>query len=180
MATGEDDKKKVQGKGFAGLSSLVSDVDTTPRPATKKPTARSTGTSPGASRPAPQAAPPKPQPAQQQPYKPPQQPGSGSIRWQVVDRYRRHCCFFLAHQPVQQEHLHSSSGLFAISAEHDAQLFPTSTTAGAIASGGVQASGWSRPHILKRSDRLLPRPKYPHGWRDVCGRQPQRIECEPV
>ena len=79
MTAGEDDKKKEQGKGFAGLSSLVSDVDATPPPAAKKTTTSSTGTALGASRPAPQAAPPKSQPAPaQQPYKPPQQPGSGS------------------------------------------------------------------------------------------------------
>lgn len=80
MAAGEDDKKKEQGKGFAGLSSLVSDVDTTPPPAAKKTTAgTTTGAASGASRPVPQAAPPKPQSApRQQPYKPPQQPGSNS------------------------------------------------------------------------------------------------------
>jgi hypothetical protein len=76
---GDDDKKKEQGKGFAGLSSLVSNVDATPPPATKQPTTSSTGTASRASRPATQAAPPKPQTAPpQQAYKPPQQPGSGS------------------------------------------------------------------------------------------------------
>lgn len=64
MATSEEHKKKEQGKGFAGLSSLVSDVDATPPPAPKKTSTSSTGTAP--------------QPAPQQPYKPPQQPGSGS------------------------------------------------------------------------------------------------------
>jgi hypothetical protein len=77
VATDEGDKKK-EGKGFAGLSSLVSDVDTPPPSAAKKPTASSTSAFSGAGRPAPQAAPPKPQPAPQTPYKPPQQPGSGS------------------------------------------------------------------------------------------------------
>ena len=82
MTSGEDSKKKEQGKGFAGLSSLVSDVDATPPPAAKKTTTSSTGTALGASRPAPQAAPPKSQPAPaQQSYKPPQQPGSGSSAW---------------------------------------------------------------------------------------------------
>jgi hypothetical protein len=78
VAAGEDDKKKEQGKGFAGLSSLVSDVNTMPPPAAKKPATGSSGTTSGASRPASQAASPEPQPAPQQPYKPPQQPGSGS------------------------------------------------------------------------------------------------------
>lgn len=78
MAAGEDDKKKEQGKGFAGLSSLVSDVDTTPPPAAKKTATGSTGTTSGASRPASQAALPESQPAPPQPYKPPQQPGSSS------------------------------------------------------------------------------------------------------
>ena len=78
MAAGEDDKKKEQGKGFAGLSSLVSDVDTTLPPAEKKTTTGSAGATSGAGRPVPPPAVPRPQPAPQQPYKPPQQPGSGS------------------------------------------------------------------------------------------------------
>lgn len=80
MATGEDDNKKKEGKGFAGLSSLVSDVDAPPPPAAKMPPTSPSGTtSSGAGRPTPQPAPPpKPQPAPQQSYKPPQQPGSGS------------------------------------------------------------------------------------------------------
>lgn len=86
MTAGEDDKKKEQGKGFAGLSSLVSDVDATPPPAAKKTTTSSAGTALGASRPAPQAAPPKSQPAPaQQAYKSPQHPGSGSssVKWWI-------------------------------------------------------------------------------------------------
>jgi hypothetical protein len=77
---GKDDKKNEQGKGFAGLFSLVSDVDTTPPPAEKRTTTRGTTETPsGISRPAPLPAPPKPQPAPQQLYKVPQQPGSGSF-----------------------------------------------------------------------------------------------------
>jgi len=71
VAGGEEDKKSGEGKGFAGLSSLVSDVDTTPPPVPKK-TTGSTGPAPGTSRPSPQPTPPP------QPYKPPQQPSSGS------------------------------------------------------------------------------------------------------
>lgn len=79
MATGEDDNnKEKESKGFAGLFSLVSDVDAMPPPVAKKPTASPTGTSSGASRPVPQAAPSKSQPTPQKPYKPPQKPGSGS------------------------------------------------------------------------------------------------------
>jgi len=78
VAAAEDDKKQEQGKGFAGLSTLVSDVDTTFPPAAKKPTTSSTGAASGASRSAPQTTPPEPKPAPQQPYKPPRQPGSGS------------------------------------------------------------------------------------------------------
>lgn len=40
MAGGQDDKKKEQGKGFAGLSSLVSHVDTAPPPIANSPKAR--------------------------------------------------------------------------------------------------------------------------------------------
>lgn len=71
MAGGEENKKIGEGKGFAGLSSLVSDVDTTPPPVPKK-TTSSTGPAPGTSRPSPQPTPPP------QPNKPPQQPSSGS------------------------------------------------------------------------------------------------------
>lgn len=75
MAGGENDKKE-EGKGFAGLSSLVSDVDTTPPPAAKKEPAAA----PSAPRPAPQPAQPQPQPqpSQRQTYQEPPQPSSGS------------------------------------------------------------------------------------------------------
>lgn len=76
MAGGENDKKE-EGKGFAGLSSLVSDVDTTPPPAAKKEPAAA---APSAPRPAPQPAQPQPQPqpSQRQTYQEPPQPSSGS------------------------------------------------------------------------------------------------------
>jgi hypothetical protein len=75
VAGGENDKKE-EGKGFAGLSSLVSDVDTTPPPAAKKEPAAA----PNAPRPAPQPAQPQPQPqpSQRQTYQEPPQPSSGS------------------------------------------------------------------------------------------------------
>ncbi len=78
MAGGENDKKE-EGKGFAGLSSLVSDVDTTPPPAAKK---EPVAAAPSAPRPAPQPAQPQPQPqpqtSQHQTYQEPSQPSSGS------------------------------------------------------------------------------------------------------
>lgn len=69
---GEEEQKKGDGKGFAGLSSLVSDVDTTPPPAAK---AEPAAAAPGAGRPAPQPA--QPQPSQRQTYQEPAQPSSG-------------------------------------------------------------------------------------------------------
>ena len=73
--TGEnDEQKKGEGKGFAGLSSLVSDVDTTPSPPTPKKEPAAPG--PSAGRPATQATQPKPQPRPT--YQPPTQPSSGS------------------------------------------------------------------------------------------------------
>lgn len=75
MATGENDKKE-ESKGFAGLSSLVSDVDTPPLPATKtEPTA-----APSAQRQAPQPTRPQsqPQPNQRPTYQEPPQPTSSS------------------------------------------------------------------------------------------------------
>lgn len=78
MAAGEEEQKKGQGKGFAGLSSLVSDVDASLPPPAKQEAAGS-GASSSVERPtASQNAQPEPQPAQQQPYQAPSQPSSGS------------------------------------------------------------------------------------------------------
>lgn len=68
---GEEEPKKGEGKGFAGLSSLVSDVDTTPPPAPKREPAVA---APSAERPAS----PQPQTSQRQTYQEPSQPSSGS------------------------------------------------------------------------------------------------------
>lgn len=82
MAADEEEQTKGGGKGFAGLSSLVSEVDTTLPPVAKK---ERTGTSSDASStvsPSPQAAQPQPQPqpqpSQRQTYQEPPQPSSGS------------------------------------------------------------------------------------------------------
>jgi hypothetical protein len=80
VATGEEDNKKEEVKGFAGLSSLVSDVDaTTPPPVPKKPASSPSAATSAASRPTPPsvARPPHPQGAPQPPYKPPGPPGFG-------------------------------------------------------------------------------------------------------
>lgn len=79
VASGEEQGKGgSKGKGFAGLSSLVSDVDTSSAPAAKKgPTddaSTSIDTGPWSS----QAAQPKPQPSQRRTYQEPPQPSSGS------------------------------------------------------------------------------------------------------
>jgi peptidoglycan hydrolase-like protein with peptidoglycan-binding domain len=77
---GEEEQKKGEGKGFAGLSSLVSDVDTTPPPAAKK---EPPAAAPSAGRPASQPAQPQPQPSQRQTYQEPAQQSSGpsSGKW---------------------------------------------------------------------------------------------------
>ncbi|HQS64729.1 MAG TPA: hypothetical protein PLE48_14775 [Thiobacillus sp.] len=77
MTGGEEEPKKGEGKGFAGLSSLVSDVDTSspPPPVPKKEPAAAV---PSAGRPGLQPAQPQPQPSQQrQTYQEPAQPPSG-------------------------------------------------------------------------------------------------------
>ena len=75
MTGGEEEQKKEEGKGFAGLSSLVSDVDTTPpAPAPKKEPAAA---APSAGNPSSQPAQPQPQPSQRQTYQEPAQPSSG-------------------------------------------------------------------------------------------------------
>ena len=68
----DEEQKKGEGKGFAGLSSLVSDVDTRPPPAAK---AEPAATAPSTERPAQQA--PQPQQSQQhQTYQESAQPSS--------------------------------------------------------------------------------------------------------
>lgn len=77
MAAEEENNKKNEGKGFAGLSSLVSDVDTTPPPPAPK--TESAGSTTSTGRPASPAAQPQPQqPPQRQMYQEPPQPSSGS------------------------------------------------------------------------------------------------------
>lgn len=74
--TGGEEQKKEEPKGFAGLSSLVSDVDTTPPPTPKK---ESAAAAPSAERPAsPQPTELQPQPNQRQTYQKPSQPSSES------------------------------------------------------------------------------------------------------
>ena len=77
MTGGEEEPKKVESKGFAGLSSLVSDVDTSPPPppAPKKEPAAA---APSTGRHGLQPAQLQPQPSQQrQTYQEPAQPRSG-------------------------------------------------------------------------------------------------------
>lgn len=78
MVEGEDKNKKDESKGFAGLSSLVSDLDTSPPPAAKKEPTSTSGASSSPPPPSAQTAQPQPQPRQQQTYQEPSQPSSGS------------------------------------------------------------------------------------------------------
>jgi peptidoglycan hydrolase-like protein with peptidoglycan-binding domain len=77
VAAPEEGNQKEEVKGFAGLSSLVSDVDATPPPAAKTEPAAAI---PSAPRPAPQPAQQQPQPqsSQRQTYQEPAQSSSGS------------------------------------------------------------------------------------------------------
>ena len=77
MVEGEDKKnKKDESKGFAGLSSLVSDVDTSPIPTSKKKPPNTSGVSSSPPPLASHAAQPQPRP--QQPYQEHSQPSSES------------------------------------------------------------------------------------------------------
>lgn len=78
MAAGEEEQNKGEGKGFAGLSSLVSDVDVSLPPPAKQEAAGSDASSSTLRPTASQNAQPEPQPTQQQPYQAPSQPSSGS------------------------------------------------------------------------------------------------------
>lgn len=73
MTGGEEEPKKGEGKGFAGLSSLVSDVDTTPTPPApkKEPAAAAPSAGHAASQPRP------PTSQQRQTYQEPAQPSAG-------------------------------------------------------------------------------------------------------
>ncbi|MFC7411553.1 peptidoglycan-binding domain-containing protein [Hydrogenophaga atypica] len=75
MTGGEEEQKKGEGKGFAGLSSLVSDVDTTSPPAAKE---EPDASAPSTERPARQAAQPQPSQPHQTFQEPAQPPSSGS------------------------------------------------------------------------------------------------------
>lgn len=80
MTRGLEEQKKGEGKGFAGLSSLVSHVDTTPPPAAKT---EPVASAPSTERAAPQAALPPPS-QQRQTYQEPAQPpssGSSGSKW---------------------------------------------------------------------------------------------------
>lgn len=75
MTRGEEEPKKGEGKGFAGLSSLVSDVDTTPIPPAPK---KEPAAAPSAGHAASQPTQPRPPTSQQrQTYQEPAQPSSG-------------------------------------------------------------------------------------------------------
>ena len=80
MTAGGEEQRKggSKGKGFAGLSSLVSDVDTSPAPATKKEPTEDAGASIDTGPWSSQAAQPKPQPSQRRTYQELPQPSSGS------------------------------------------------------------------------------------------------------
>ncbi len=75
MTGGDEEQKKGEAKGFAGLSSLVSDMDTMPPPIAKAEPAAV----PDSWRPAPQAAQTKPNPQHQTHQVPAQTPAPGSF-----------------------------------------------------------------------------------------------------
>lgn len=76
MAVEEDKNKNNERKGFAGLSSLVSDVGTSPPPAAKKEPTSTSGASSSPPPPTSQTA--QPQPRQEETYQDTPQPSSGS------------------------------------------------------------------------------------------------------
>lgn len=85
MARGEEEQNKANCRGFAGLSSLVSDVDTSLPPPAKQEAATSDAASNAERRAASESQQPEPQPKQQpyqaaseQPYQAPSQQPSGS------------------------------------------------------------------------------------------------------
>lgn len=80
MAAGEEEQNNEERKGFAGLSSLVSDVDTSLPPPPKQEAETPVAAANAQGRAASASPQPEPQPTQpkQQPYQAPSQPASGS------------------------------------------------------------------------------------------------------
>lgn len=78
MAVEEDKNKKDERKGFAGLSSLVSDVGTSPPPSVKQEPASTSGASSSPPPPTSQTAQPQPSQQHQTYHEPAQPPSSGS------------------------------------------------------------------------------------------------------
>ena len=76
MAVEEETNKKDESKGFAGLSSLVSDVGTSPPPSAKSEPSNTLGAP--SSPPPPTSQTPQPQPRQEETYQDSPQPSSGS------------------------------------------------------------------------------------------------------
>jgi len=76
VAVEEDKNKKDERKGFAGLSSLVSDVGTSPPPSAKKEPSNTSGSSSSPPPPTPQTD--QPQPRQEETFQDTPQPSSGS------------------------------------------------------------------------------------------------------
>jgi len=76
VAAGEEEQNKREGKGFAGLSSLVSDVDTSLPPPAKQETANAGSSSNAERRTASESQQPETQLKQEQPYQAPTQPSS--------------------------------------------------------------------------------------------------------
>ncbi len=76
MAVEEEKNKKDESKGFAGLSSLVSDVGTSPLPSAKNEPSNTSGASSSPPPPTSQTA--QPQPRQEETYQDTPQPSSGS------------------------------------------------------------------------------------------------------
>lgn len=78
MATGEDNNKAKEGKGFAGLSSLVSEIETPQSPVTKNEPPAAASAAPGVARPAWQSEQPTPPPSKPPSYQAPAPPSSDS------------------------------------------------------------------------------------------------------
>ena len=169
MAAGEEEQKKGQGKGFAGLSSLVSEVDTTLPPPAKQ-DAGGTGASSRAERAtASQNAQTRPQPAQPQPYQAPSQPSAGSStgKW-VLGIVAVIGVIWLLGQSNKSPDSSSTRLSFGCTKHSDATYSPPPATPQAPSRPEeTRAARRAEPRVFDSADSVLPGRRHPHGCRKV-------------
>jgi hypothetical protein len=171
----EKKNKRREGKGFAGLSSLVSDVDTTLPPAKKE--AAGSGASSSVERP---TASQNAQPAAARPaanVSAPSQPSSGSSggKW-VLGIAAVIGVFWLIGQGASSPHLR----LLPTRPRKPQRQAIRLRTSSTIASGRNKTTSWAGSRLLDGADQVLLGRRHPHGRREGRRQQLHRLRCGSV